>query len=428
MANFILTNVCNLNCPFCFASEFHEEESSKNTSRMSLSEFKKQLNFIGEQPARFCGGEPTLHPEFIEMLDLALDEPKRQVFLMSNGVWPAKVREHLFSLSRGDQKRVGFLFNVLSPTHYREEQLRTLHATLAEVRKDRVTLGVTFCEATADYSHVFSLVEQYGFPRLRYSVAAPNVTDAKSWNVDVQRDFSALAQIVYDVTMAAKERALSIHSDCGYIPPCFFSEEQLAEMYPKQDELKAEAFGCRGPVDIGPGGESWRCYGLYSSMRARTDSFDDVGALAEHFEIQTAQTHYPPLLKECGDCEIRERYACAGGCYALRSVMGMQEKAASALVSIGDNPSFFGAKAALQKDKVLLRQDASSMMQEADGTWTELSLSTWESEILQSCDGKQRVREIAEQAQESLRDRGSTRKASRVIRRFYELGIIELSK
>src|SRR5688500_10312168 len=107
MPNFIITNTCNLSCPFCFASEHMDGEASGSTARMSLEEFRRQLGFAGVQVVRFCGGEPTLHPDFIEMLTLALAEPRRMVFLMTNGVWPKPVWEHIRRLSWGDRRRVG---------------------------------------------------------------------------------------------------------------------------------------------------------------------------------------------------------------------------------------------------------------------------------------------------------------------------------
>ena len=42
---------------------------------MSLEEFTAQVEFAGADTVRFCGGEPTLHPDFTAMLDFALELP-----------------------------------------------------------------------------------------------------------------------------------------------------------------------------------------------------------------------------------------------------------------------------------------------------------------------------------------------------------------
>ncbi len=429
MPNFIITNVCNLSCPFCFASEHMDGEQKGSTARMSLEEFRRQLGFVGAQVVRFCGGEPTLHPEFIDMMTLALADPRREVFIMSNGVWPRPVREHIARLRWRDRRRVGYLFNVLPSAHYRPEQALALHETLGVVARKRATLGVTLYEPGYDPRHVFALADRFRIRRLRYSVASPNVTDPRSWLVDPERDFPALAQIVYRMTMEARQRGIFIHSDCGYLPPCMFSEAQLAEMYPQDDPMRAHAFSCSGPVDIGPGGEAWRCYGLYSTMRAKTADFPDSGALGDYFERRTAETPFTPLFSACSSCELRERYHCAGGCYALRSVKGMEARAEDALVQIGTDSIFARAVPRLRSDAVHVSEHGGKpvvMLCEPDGSWSKLTLSDWETSLLLACDGTRSVDQL-EQFVSAAAPRPPKRGVARVLRRLFEQGAIEVA-
>jgi hypothetical protein len=385
------------------------------SGRMSVEEFERQLAFIGDQPARFCGGEPTLHPDFLDMLTLALARPNGHAFLMTNGVWPEQVRDHITALSRNERKRVGFLFNVLPSDHYRPEQERALHETLSRVSKDNATLGITLYERDHDYSHILGLVDRFGFTRIRYSVASPNVSDPRSWLVDPTRDFPALARIVHALTMAARDRGVYIHSDCGYLPPCLFTAQQLADMYPKQDEAFETAFSCNGPIDIGPGGEAWRCYGLFSSMRVKTAEFKNSVQLGQYFETRTNQTHFTPLYDACNTCELKEPYKCAGGCYALRSVKGMQARADESLVQIGSDPAFLRVVPKHTDALHLLQQPGKTvvMIQERDGSWSKLHLSELELSILKACDGASTVHDLtkgkraATQAMRSLFERGA---------------------
>lgn len=417
MPNFIITNVCNLACPFCFATEHMDEEARGKSGRMTLAELREGLAFIGDQPARFCGGEPTLHPDFIAMLTLALARPRGHAYLMTNGVWPRPVREHIAQLSRSDRKRVGYLFNVLPSSHYRPEQEAALHETLATVHKEHATLGVTLYDPSADpSSHLFALAERFGFRRIRYSVASPNVSDPKSWLVDAKRDFPGLARIVYGLTMEARQRGIFIHSDCGYLPPCMFSEAELADMYPSGNRERDEAFSCNGPIDIGPGGETWRCYGLFASMRANTHDFENSGALGVHFEQRTRETSFTPLFDACDGCQIRERYHCAGGCYALRSVKRVQERAGESLVQIGADPAFGRAVPSLSETVHV--GDRTVMVCEDDGTWSKLPLAGWELDVLRACNGERSVEEVA---------RLTSPSAARVLRRLFERGAISLT-
>ena len=80
-----------------------------NEARHGLPPFRELLERCGDLDARFCGGEPTLHPDFTDMLELALQRPHGQAFLMTNGVWPSRVRDAITRLPRRQRKRVGFL-------------------------------------------------------------------------------------------------------------------------------------------------------------------------------------------------------------------------------------------------------------------------------------------------------------------------------
>ena len=70
LGNIDLTNRCNLSCPICFASA----NSTGRIYEPSKEEVIKMLNlYRAEQPVygrmiQYSGGEPTLHPEFFEII------------------------------------------------------------------------------------------------------------------------------------------------------------------------------------------------------------------------------------------------------------------------------------------------------------------------------------------------------------------------
>mgnify|MGYP001809998079 FL=1 len=75
-----ITNVCNLNCPFCLATV-------RPARFMSASEFEHVLSEINDQSEHIylhIKGEPTLHPQFNEIMDLAY-QYRKKVHLVTNG-------------------------------------------------------------------------------------------------------------------------------------------------------------------------------------------------------------------------------------------------------------------------------------------------------------------------------------------------------
>ena len=85
-----VTDRCNLTCPTCYAS------SSPGYGRhRTLDEIKKMLdtivaNEIEPDVVQISGGEPTIHPQFFEILDYAKQLPIRHLMVNTNGIRIAK--------------------------------------------------------------------------------------------------------------------------------------------------------------------------------------------------------------------------------------------------------------------------------------------------------------------------------------------------
>lgn len=89
-----VTDQCNLSCPICYADSGVEEVSphSQQTRRhRSLSQIEAMLDAVvaneGEpQIIQISGGEPTIHPEFFQILKLVKERPIRHLMINTNGV------------------------------------------------------------------------------------------------------------------------------------------------------------------------------------------------------------------------------------------------------------------------------------------------------------------------------------------------------
>ena len=85
-----ITDRCNLTCPTCYAG------SSPSYGRhRTLEEVKTMLDVIVENErepdvVQISGGEPTLHPEFLDILDYAKSLPIKHLMINTNGIEIAK--------------------------------------------------------------------------------------------------------------------------------------------------------------------------------------------------------------------------------------------------------------------------------------------------------------------------------------------------
>jgi 7,8-dihydro-6-hydroxymethylpterin dimethyltransferase len=127
---------CNLTCPVCFA-----DSSPKKSRTLSLDVIEHMMDALvaseGEPDLlQISGGEPTLHPQILDILRLAKTKPIRHLMLNTNGIRIA--REPEFAAALAEFKpgfEVYLQFDSLDPA-----SLKTLRgADLSKVRIEALT-------------------------------------------------------------------------------------------------------------------------------------------------------------------------------------------------------------------------------------------------------------------------------------------------
>ncbi len=85
-----VTDRCNLTCPTCYAGS-----SPMHGRHRTLEEIEKMLDIIVANEGtpdvvQISGGEPTVHPQFFEILDIAKRKPIKHLMVNTNGIRIAK--------------------------------------------------------------------------------------------------------------------------------------------------------------------------------------------------------------------------------------------------------------------------------------------------------------------------------------------------
>ncbi|CAL2103603.1 Radical SAM protein [Tenacibaculum sp. 190130A14a] len=130
-----VTDRCNLSCPTCYAG------SSPSYGRhRTLEEIKEMLDTVvknEKEPdvVQISGGEPTLHPQFFEILDYAKSLPIRHLMVNTNGIKIAKEKDFVKRL-----KEYSPDFEIyLQFDSFKNEVLQSLRgADLTEIRKKAI--------------------------------------------------------------------------------------------------------------------------------------------------------------------------------------------------------------------------------------------------------------------------------------------------
>lgn len=94
-----VNEACNLSCPVCFA-----DSSVKRTGHRDLATIERMLDTLVESEGepdlvQISGGEPTIHPQFFEILDAAKRRPIRHLMINTNGIRIAREPEFVARLA-----------------------------------------------------------------------------------------------------------------------------------------------------------------------------------------------------------------------------------------------------------------------------------------------------------------------------------------
>ena len=81
-----ITDHCNLECPVCYAASGPSRPECR-----TLEEIERMLDAVVRNEGRpdvvqISGGEPTLHPDFFTVLDLAKARPIKHLMVNTNGI------------------------------------------------------------------------------------------------------------------------------------------------------------------------------------------------------------------------------------------------------------------------------------------------------------------------------------------------------
>ncbi len=97
---------CNLDCPVCFADSGHQGDGYAITAEQCARMLDVFVASEGEaEVVMFSGGEPTIHKQILEFIDLAQQRPIRTVTVNTNGIRLATDRHFVAEL--GARNRPG---------------------------------------------------------------------------------------------------------------------------------------------------------------------------------------------------------------------------------------------------------------------------------------------------------------------------------
>jgi MoaA/NifB/PqqE/SkfB family radical SAM enzyme len=309
MANVLLTTRCNLKCPYCFAQE---KLSGGQRLTMSMGDVEKVIGFLkrSKHPYfRAMGGEPTLHPEFPRILEMALENDMR-VDVLSNATWPESYNEIFRRIS---PRRLAFLLNIDRPERYAPHIWERIERNLEAIsERESITLSFNIFEINPSYEYIFELTRKYGINKLRMSLSLP-VVGANNACLKLE-DYKEIAPFVVEFARRAEELGVKVRMD-NAVPLCMFSYEQAGELLLKGVVDFQHNMHCAPVIDIGPDLSVWCCFCLSKMWNRHLDEFKDLEEIQAFYrDAMSLYQHRLYPLDECDTCRYREQWGCQGGC------------------------------------------------------------------------------------------------------------------
>lgn len=311
MPNIALLNYCNLSCPYCFANEFIEEKKQY----INFEQLEIIFNFLSKKPNQIkkiglIGGEPTLHPDFKEILKKTISFCQQynlnSPLVFSNGI----LIEQYAKFFSQDAK---LLLNLNEPDIVNKEKYSQILSSIKKLDQlgaleHNVTFGINIYPNIQQYDYIFELAQKYHQSFIRCSYVAPTKC---FHNTNREEYYTNGKELFLNLCKTALKYNIQLHLDCNHIPLCYFSEKEQQLINSICTGL--DALYCGPVVDITPDFKATCCFGAYNLIDLH--NFDNLEEVYRYF---TFEEIYPRIKNnnslKCQQCDKFNYHICQGGC------------------------------------------------------------------------------------------------------------------
>jgi radical SAM protein with 4Fe4S-binding SPASM domain len=277
-----------------------------------VADFLKASN---ERRFPVLGGEPTLHPEFVDMI-IYLLERNFDINVFTSGIMSnEKLEDAAMAFRDVPPERLSFTCNLNDPAKTRtplaeQECVKRFLGTFGR----RVTAGFNIYRLDFDLEFIFQYVTEYGLNKvMRIGIAHP-IPGKKNRFVKIE-DMDKIYDRLMSFTPYFERLRIKPGLDCGF-PLCELDDSRLGWLYRftggKYD------FGCAPVIDIGPDLKVWSCFPLSSFHAKSLFEFNSLKEVHDYYNRlhENIRTEVGGIYEECDSCSFREEALCRGGCLA----------------------------------------------------------------------------------------------------------------
>ena len=307
--NISINSACNKNCSFCFA-----DNANNSQFNMTLEDIDFILSKVNseEEPIKLIGGEPTIHPQFAEIIE-RLKKVNNPVVLISNfltkkdEVWDA-VNDYIKS-----DNTIAFMVNV---TELNSGQFEAVSTNILKINHDDFSLSYTI-DLTKKWDYYHGELEAFyqaigpKFNTIRTSINFPN-PDYNDKGFYIFENYDYIDMII-KFTKWGLEHYIKTHVDCGIFPCMIRDKETRTFLDSWVDRLR---YGCSGSAtDVFKNKKASLCYpgkDIYTDI-TKHSNFNEVHntlMLKKGLKVYNEKS----MPDECKTCQYFAVGECKGPC------------------------------------------------------------------------------------------------------------------
>ena len=313
MISLVITSECNQRCEYCFSSNI-----IKKKEHMTLDQLETIYKFLDKSNNEFfktdfalIGGEPTIHPHFLEFTKSVTKRNSGYNRIFSNGT-------NLCKYVKDIPQNFTFLINVNSPEKVGFENYKNTLSSIEELMiHHRVfTVGCNLFPGQLDYNFIWSIVDKFRLPIVRVSVASPS---GKYSSYQSRRDeyFNIMHNIFINFCKDSIKHMCKIGIDCNRIPFCYFNDEErhLIEYVMKDEIYYYDKRICQPHLEIYPDYSINSCLIFSKEIEKKTIfDFNTPEEAYQYLQLQTEKLYRGTAYGRCANCIKHKNYECQGGC------------------------------------------------------------------------------------------------------------------
>jgi len=306
---FNITLRCNMYdvCEYCYV----KEQKRNFPLDMQPRDFNNIISWfkaLGVDEIIFLGGEPILHPAFVEFLGV-IENNTISARLFTNGTY-SKTIANLIS----ESKNVETMFfhydeNYLKRSAQMKERFLDNIRQASESGK-KIWLRWNIDKPDIDSREVIFLAKKYS-ANIGYSISVPTPCSNLIPVSEVHKYSGNLMRLA----KRAGENHIRLEP-ARAIPLCAFSNRQL-EFLKKKANLQGNCIAIND-ITINTDLSLQLCSVTHPVSASRVSGLNDLKGKIEFLKKEEIRLRAIPVIPECSKCDFFKNGECQGGCYAYK--------------------------------------------------------------------------------------------------------------